>query len=385
MEVLQSQLFILKVLNISMAARWYAATENVVPVRKGKKFSDLPGPPSRTPDPPLTKQSREGSTSTPPPSDMSAMDDNCARYILSVMVLYLRQTTPPDFALISSSILALDSSYYDFESADIPSIAPGLERDSASPTPQPLSLHAKQSTGSVSSNYVPSTTPIPLFHKAFEFEKTHMSMVKSSLSLNNFIGRFAGRIIYQLSASNWNIVYQRIRNKVHHLSSTTEDHPDIVDLQLMTWCAMDRSKLIGVLQGTLVLVFVLYNRYSYFLKVLSSLLVNMKREAQAAVAAPLRKAIWNWIDIYPDEFNEAIRSRGRMEGAPERTFDLLYTAQHNFEKDLWPTLTILVCISAERISSDFQVSSFGTGNVSGYKGSHRKVSIRTHDCLYFHC
>lgn len=118
---------------------------------------------------------------------------------------------------------------------------------------------------------------------------------------------------------------------------------------------------------------------------LSSLLVNMKREAQAAVAVPLRKAIWNWIDIYPDEFNEAIRSRGRMEGAPERTFDLLYTSQHNFEKDLWPTLTILVCISAERISSDFQVSSFGTGNVSGYKGSHRKVTIHSYDRLCFYC
>lgn len=239
-----------------MAARWNAAAENVVPVRKGKKFNDFTGPPLRTPDSPLTKQSREGSTSTPPPSDMSAMDDNCARYILSVMVLYLRQTTPPDLALMSSSILALDSSYYDFESADVPSMAPALEeRDTVPQTPRPPSLHAKHSTGSVNSNFVPSTTPIPHFHKAFEFEKTHMSMVKSSLSLNNFIGRFAGRIIYQLSASNWNVVYQRIRNKVHHLSSTTEDHPDIVDLQLMTWCAMDRTKLIGILQGMLILTF----------------------------------------------------------------------------------------------------------------------------------
>lgn len=374
MEVLQSQLFILKVLNLSMATRWNAAAENILPTRKGKKSTGIMGP-SRMPDSPLSKQSREGSISTPPPSE--AMDDNCARYILSVMVLYLRQTTPQDLALMSSSILALDSSYYDFESADVPSMAPGLEglaeRDSAPPTPQPPSLHAKHSIGSVNSNQTPSTTPLPHFHKAFEFEKTHMSMAKSSHSLNNFIGRFSGRIIYQLSASNWNIVYQRIRNKVHHLSSTTEDHPDTVDLQLMTWCAMDRTKLIGILQGKLFLAFVLFNKCSRVLKVLSSLLVNMKREAQAAVAVPLRKAVWNWIDLYPDEFNEAIRSRGRMEGAPERTFDLLYTAQHNIEKELWPTLTILVCISAERISSDFQVSSFGTGNISGHRGSHRKV------------
>lgn len=106
----------------------------------------------------------------------------------------------------------------------------------------------------------------------------------------------------------------------------------------------------------------------------------MRREAQAAVAVPLRKAVWNWISNCPGEFNDALRSRGRMEGAPERTFDLLFSMQQGSEKSFWPTLTILNCISSERLSSDFQVSGFGTGHLSGQKSRKVGVNITSNKC-----
>jgi hypothetical protein len=114
----------------------------------------------------------------------------------------------------------------------------------------------------------------------------------------------------------------------------------------------------------------------FFFLELSSLLVNMKPDVQAAIAIPLRTAVWNWIEIFPSEFNDAIRSRGRMEGAPERVFDLLYQSQAGREKFSWPALMVLNCISAERISSDFQVNHFGSvaGNIGGQK-NYRKVPI----------
>ena len=62
-----------------------------------------------------------------------------------------------------------------------------------------------------------------------------------------------------------------------------------------------------------------------------------------------------------------------MEGTPERTFDLLYEQQQGVEKGLWPTLTILNCISSERLGSDYQINHFGSGHFGGHKGSHRKV------------
>jgi len=86
---------------------------------------------------------------------------------------------------------------------------------------------------------------------------------------------------------------------------------------------------------------------------LSSLLVNMRVESQRAIAVHLRSAIWNWIDVFPSEFNEAIRMKGKTEAAPERVFDLLHSVVlAGSERVFWPTLTILNCISSDRISTE---------------------------------
>jgi len=101
----------------------------------------------------------------------------------------------------------------------------------------------------------------------------------------------------------------------------------------------------------------------------------MRVESQRAIAVHLRSAIWNWIDIFPSEFNEAIRTKGKTEGAPERVFDLLHSVVlAGSEKVFWPTLTILNCISSDRISAEFLYGSPTHPN----KG--RKVLISR--CLY---
>ena len=82
----------------------------------------------------------------------------------------------------------------------------------------------------------------------------------------------------------------------------------------------------------------------------------MGKETQKAVAVALRAAIWHWIDYFPEEFNETIKTRGRTEGAPERVFDLLYSLnQSSNEKIFWPTLTTLCCITSERITAEFML------------------------------
>src|ERR1700710_1321310 len=47
----------------------------------------------------------------------AALDDNCAKYILSVMVLFLRQTASPESPLMLSS-RSSDITFRDFESLD---------------------------------------------------------------------------------------------------------------------------------------------------------------------------------------------------------------------------------------------------------------------------
>ena len=81
----------------------------------------------------------------------------------------------------------------------------------------------------------------------------------------------------------------------------------------------------------------------------------MRVDSKHAIAVHLRSAIWAWIDVFPSEFNETIRARGKTEGALERVFDLLFSAgQAGSERVLWPTLTALYCISSDRISREFQ-------------------------------
>jgi len=93
---------------------------------------------------------------------------------------------------------------------------------------------------------------------------------------------------------------------------------------------------------------------------LSSLLVNLKKDALISLSYNLRAAIWNWIDIFPEEFNEVVRTRGKMEGTPERVFDLFYSMiVPGQEKVFWPTLTILNCLTSDRIAADLQYGAPG--------------------------
>lgn len=313
------------------------------------------------------KPSSEFSSSTPPLPlvEIDPLDDNCARYVLSVMVLYLRQTAAPECRLMSSSNLAPDASLHDFESVDIPTLTPDDYSYNGPPLPPHISqasrpfLKVKPSATSFQS--LGAASGQGQSNRAFHFERTHMALVKSTMALNILISKFAGRIVYSLSASNWMVVFHRIRTKIHYLANTAEDNPDTVDLLLMTHSAMDRSRLVQVLHE------------------LSSLLVNMKKQAQAAVAIPLRMALWNWVELYPQEYNEAVRTRGKLEGSAERVFDLLYIANEpGRERALWPTLTILSSLWTDRLTTDYQIDIHSrTVNFMQLQksSSHRKVCI----------
>lgn len=90
----------------------------------------------------------------------------------------------------------------------------------------------------------------------------------------------------------------------------------------------------------------------------------MKPEAQLSVSIPLRCAVWNWVDYFPEEFRESLRIRGRGENAPERVYDVLHTKDAEKTTLLWPTLTALMCISSvDRISSEFRFD--GAPNIRG--------------------
>ncbi|KAI0737738.1 hypothetical protein C8Q80DRAFT_1276173 [Daedaleopsis nitida] len=360
-DILQSQLFLLKVLALAMASRWGSRVEDNRPGSQASKRT--PGSKPTTPDTsapasgrgrhPSTEQfSTSATTLVEPP----ALDDNCARYIISVMVLLLRQAAPRKHRLTSSASMSFDASFQDFESVESHEFSATDEALVTLPPPitsgaMPRTMNRAKHPSSTSLNSAGMSTSISsrLPQHSVAYEKTSFLTAKSVLSLHSAIAKYTGRIVYHLSASNWAVVLTRIRQRIHGLASSTETEPDTVDLQLITYSALDRAKLVQSLQE------------------LSSLLMNLKKDAQIPVSVALRTAIWNWIELCPDEYNDALQFHRRLEGAPERVFDLLFDLQENSrdKAGAWPTLAVLLCISHDRLKGEFE-------SALGHKGPYRK-------------
>jgi len=235
-EVLQSQLFILKVLNMTMASRW---------MQNESKGDDHPLSAPSSPVPPDLETSCGGggapsvNSTTPSWQEPPPLDDSCVKYILSVMVLFMRQTASSEVPLMLQT-RTTDVSFRDFE--DTVNIA--AVQQSA---PSEIPLRSRPSSNSVRSGRVSikSTAHIAATNSAYE--KTHMSLVKSSLSVNNLIAKYVGRIIFHISASNWNVVFERLSTKIAFLATHPEGNPDTVDLQLMSHSVLDRHRLVLLL------------------------------------------------------------------------------------------------------------------------------------------
>ncbi|KAJ7034157.1 hypothetical protein C8F04DRAFT_582650 [Mycena alexandri] len=320
LPVVQSQLYIMKLLSIAMASRWYHLNR---PGSRASNDSPLP-----------TRSDQQSSVSVH--SELPPLDDNCAKYILSVMSLYLRQTHTGETPILLPD-QTTDISFTDYEVAsdalsldDIANWESG--KDKVRPRTSYSSLRsATNSFGSTIPTHVSST----------KYEPTVGSVMKSPHALNLLLAKFAGRVIYHISASNWPVVFSRLRTKLHYLASTdfelTKQPPDLIDLQLLAHSALSRDRLLLVLQE------------------LSALILILKEE-HTLIAPVLRVAVWNWIDQYPEEFNETLRTRGTMEAAPERMFDLLYQLSTTSESQrcTWPALAMLIVVSPDRVPPDLK-------------------------------
>lgn len=79
----------------------------------------------------------------------------------------------------------------------------------------------------------------------------------------------------------------------------------------------------------------------------------MKASSQSAIVVIVRLVVWRWINDFKGEFAEVFRSsRRRLEGQPERLYDVLYqlTSLSN-KRVFWPTLSTLLIVSPERLQA----------------------------------
>lgn len=366
LEVLQSQLFVLKVLSMAMASRWKKRDDDNNTRPESRLGARAHGPPSVTSNADSASQrmprgrqaSAEQLGNLSPWIEPAPIDENCARYILSVMVMFLRQAAPPQERLMSAANFEFNASYHDLESIESVEVTSSVDSIPSGPAPNVgSSTKAEIARTKVPSFMrirvpagpsIPNTVAFP--QHSTSYERTSPTLCSSISSMHALIAKFSGRVVYHLSASNWPVVFSRIKGKIHALASDSEADPDIMDVRLMTHCWLDRARLVQLLHE------------------LSSLLVNMRREAQTAIAAPLRTAVWNWIEFHQEEFDDAQRHHRRLEGTPERVFDILYQMVENTNKAaVWPALTVLMCISNDRIKSEYDLHSGGGIPLHGRK------------------
>lgn len=241
-----------------MASRWNRHTDDTRSASQtSPSNATLPASPVVTSR--SSRKSRHPSSEPLSPSifltEPQPLDEHCAKYILSLMVVFLRQTAPPEGRLMSSANLSFEATFHDFETIDAPLTSPqyisenlGLEDEAQfqESSPRPSNL----SSPSVNGSQTMQVTVTPMAQHNTKLEMTPKVLARSHFSLNALILKFAGRIVYHLSASNWSVVLQRIRNKIRFLANSPDDSPDIVDLNLMKHSSLDRTRLVQILQGT---------------------------------------------------------------------------------------------------------------------------------------
>ncbi|PVG03445.1 hypothetical protein CPB86DRAFT_723065 [Serendipita vermifera] len=275
----------------------------------------------------------------PPP-----LDDKVAQYTMSVMVLYMKQSGPWGDRPKASGHIHSDT-LYDYESIETHNTLPASTSKTVFMAPPPMhprnGISSSRRTASIAAmgslvtpSYA-SAFPAPSPSKAISFHSPILAT--TAASANALISKYVNKIIYYISASNWQVVFTRIRTKIHWFASGSEDAHDNTDMKVLSYCAMDRVRLVQLFQE------------------LSSLLVSMKRDAQSSIALSLRNAIWNWISVFPDQFAETVISQRKLEGAPERVFETLFQMMHDSSSQntnrriIWPTLSALLSISPERL------------------------------------
>jgi hypothetical protein len=211
-EVLQSQLFILKILSACMTNhwKWYRGTQRELEAAKSSKSSKNSDPSSSSiplvpsiddtssittlvnqPNQPKLQFKLPRSWDDPPP-----LEDALAKYILSVLSRFLHQM----------------ASQEDNVTGQTPNGNP---------------------TGSTSTNNSPATP----------------QGSSATFDIISDIYKNAGRVIFYISASNWTVVFSRIKNRIGYLTSTNDEWPETSELKLLECSDLNQERLTAVLKG----------------------------------------------------------------------------------------------------------------------------------------
>ncbi|KAG0224055.1 Ras GTPase activating protein ira2, partial [Actinomortierella wolfii] len=277
-DVMQSQLFLLRILSQCMDAHWKAYRDQLTQHMREQAAAASAAAGDTDAHPSQAEISSEAAATIrqvdPPP-----LEDALAKYVLSVLTRFLQDAPTPDEPVMQTEP------------------PPNSSRRRAEPDPAPA----------------PAT-----------------------LSMTNFVDpdisgeiyKTAGRVLFYISASNWPIVFARLKARIQHLSTTNDEWPETAELKLLETASLNQRRLGQVLTE------------------LRSSFLHLKRSAQTVMATVLHKAIWNWIEVFPSEFVYLCQTQKRMEGEPYILFDICHSlATDNKRRTVfWPLQTMLLIL-----------------------------------------
>ncbi|KAF9578599.1 Ras GTPase activating protein ira2, partial [Lunasporangiospora selenospora] len=279
-DVMQSQLFVLRVLSQCMEAHWKAYREQLA--QHLRDMSEQESESATLRDGMSASDSVAAAATAARQADPPPLDDALAKYALSVLTRFLHDAPAPEEALLP-------------------------------PEQPPVSSNSKSKRAETDS------APIAAAQSTIHYQDPEIS---------NEIYKAAGRVLFYISASNWPIVFARLKMRIQHLSTTYDEWPETAELKLLETASLNQRRLSQVFSE------------------LRSTFLHLKRSAQSDMASVLHKAIWNWIEVFPTEFVHLCQTQKRMEGEPHILFDICHSlATDNKRRQVfWPLQTMLLIL-----------------------------------------
>ncbi|KAG6459574.1 hypothetical protein O3G_MSEX011449 [Manduca sexta] len=148
---------------------------------------------------------------------------------------------------------------------------------------------------------------------------------------NTVLRQLASKVLFALSLNFFNAVFNRISARLQELSSSSEENPDYTDIELIQHINVDILRLIRLLTESI-------QKFRL-----------LRKSAHIVLVSSLEKAIWNWMDTYPQEFSEVqCRPNDELSKCCDTLFDILQDSFSDNKKSrvaMWPLQIMLLVLN----------------------------------------
>ncbi|XP_073965197.1 neurofibromin-like [Choristoneura fumiferana] len=158
-----------------------------------------------------------------------------------------------------------------------------------------------------------------------------IDMRNENTSSNTLLRQLASKVLFALSLNFFNAVFNRISARLQELASSSEENPDYTDIELIQHINVDILRLIRLLTESI-------QKFKL-----------LRKSAHIVLVSSLEKAIWNWMDTYPQEFAEVqCRPNEELSKCCDTLFDILqdsFSDNKKFRVAMWPLQIMLLVLN----------------------------------------